>query len=123
MEVGVGAMTNIQKGDLAALKKKLGELDILACSRPEGGFTAYTVSEPLFCIDRDTIDDLKSAVTEALANYASTFYHIDKKGVSTVSEDPIVARPSVAEEKVRPVSRLRPDFATFDSFGDCCAAV
>ena len=75
------------------------------CGRtPEGGLVAYSLTEPLFCYERDTQGELLELVRGTLESYARTFY---RAGNVTVR---VTARPLEREtdliRHITPVERL-----------------
>jgi hypothetical protein len=79
---------------LRELDKKMDALAINISEDEDGRLTAYSSSEPLFCLVRNTKDDLEEVVRELLASYAKTFYHMDTARFeiqwSDVPEIPVV---------------------------------
>lgn len=107
-------MPHRNRGDLTALAKQLNELEI-SVAEVGANVIAYTTVEPLFCIERASLDELKSAVSETLASYVSTFYNVERQYVNVNSEEIPRQRRALPIQSVRPVSRLRPNFANLDS--------
>ncbi len=108
-------MPNQIRGDLVALAKQIEDL-VICVGEVDAGYVAYTKSEPFFCIERGSLDELKFAVHDTLVSYVSTFYHVDKSTLNVAFEDiPAKTAPAVPVHRVKPVSRLRPNFDTLDS--------
>jgi hypothetical protein len=95
-----------EKG-LDALRERLQDLKITV-SRNDGVFTANSYSEPLFCFERPTLDDLKAVVEDTLTSYVKNFYHVENAKV-TLANQPVEI-PSVPIERVVPTSELKPSF-------------
>lgn len=116
-------MNHIQKGDLAFLEGQLRKLDICVAEADNDGFIAFTTAEPLFCLERGSLEDLSVAVSGVLKSYISTFYHVDISKVSVESVDIPQASNRVPIERVNPISRLRPIFDNLDSRSNLLATV
>jgi hypothetical protein len=100
--------TNDQvKKDLIALRERLQALEI-TISQHDGVFTANTYSEPLFCFERPTLEDVKVVVEETITSYVRNFYHVADARVSLADQP--VTRSTVPIQRVEPTSHLKPSF-------------
>ena len=96
---------NPEQKDSSGLLKKLESLKIVV-SQSEGGFTANTYSEPLFCFERPTLDALKLVVADTISSYAKHFGHASELTV-TVTDIPDDL-PVIPIQRIQPTSRLKP---------------
>jgi hypothetical protein len=97
--------------DLRHLERRLLELEIEVGCVKKGKYIACSYSEPLFCIERNSEEEAKAAVLEALQSYIRTFYKgLDKKPDVSLREAPTL----IPRQFVKPISKLRPAFETQD---------
>lgn len=96
-------------GDIDTFARQIGELNIELSQSPEGVFTVCTKSEPYFCYDATSKEEIDAWVVDTVRSYGKHFFNIDPKfGLSTESE-PIEASP-LPIERTTPVSRIKPVF-------------
>lgn len=88
-------MTETTNATAQALEK-LANLQVYVGQGREGIFTAYTESEPFFCFDGNTLEEVEEQVADTLESYARIFY----------SAEIAVKRRDGAHQV--PVERLRP---------------
>ena len=103
-------MTNFDRipGDDERLKRVLDRLEIEGGHTPAGTFLAFSVTEPLFCHERDTVDELAEVVANSLKSYVETFYQVENLEVRVTSEARDV--PAVPVERIESTLRLLPSF-------------
>jgi hypothetical protein len=99
-------MTDTNKSE--ALKKRLSALEICLSQNTEGLYTVFTESEPLFCYDAHSLEEVDELVTDTLTSYAAAFYGVAGLKVKTASTP--AEWSQVRVEQVRPVSTLHPVF-------------
>jgi len=114
-------MPHAHKGDIEVLRNRLTNLSIYG-GQTGSTFLAYTTEEPLFCIERDSQEELHRAVADTIVSYAKTFYNLEPVGVGLKSEEIPVVAP-VPVERINPISRLRPNFDRIDSRSGFLATV
>jgi hypothetical protein len=90
------------------LKKRLAEIDICVSHSDAGYYTVSTTVEPLFCFQRNSVEEAIDLAKLTLVSYISTFYEVEDFHVSVVSEP--VHVPVVPVERTSPFSRLIPSF-------------
>jgi len=95
--------------DVKDLIKCLESLDIVV-SADKDGFTVFSKSEPLFCFTRSTHDEIKEVVIDTIKSYVETFYHIEDAVVGAVEEPIKKEVVAVPRYRLKPVSKLRPEF-------------
>ncbi len=103
-------MTNVESipGDDERLKRVLDRLEIEGGHTPAGTFLAFSVTEPLFCHERDTVEELAEVVAYTLKSYVETFYQVENLEVRVKSETRDI--PTVPVERIEPTLRLLPSF-------------
>lgn len=99
----------IENPNFDAFIERVKDLDIQLSQGDDGVFTACTLSEPLFCHDADSREELAVLVNRTLTSYAKHFYGIE--GLDVRTEDKPLAASPVPLEVSKPVSRLKPVFA------------
>jgi hypothetical protein len=94
--------------DYETLRERLECLDIRLYKDIDGSFTVISASEPLFCFQKQNLDEIQKAVSSTLEAYVKLFYHVSNVSVTTseASEDLQNERP-VPIKQLSPVSRLR----------------
>ena len=92
------------------LKRVFDLLEIEGGRTISGSFLAYSVTEPLFCYERRTEDELLEVIVDTLKSYAETFYDVETVTVGVTSE----ARDILAV----PVEHIEPTLRLLPSFGD-----
>ena len=95
-------------GDEDRLKKVFDRLEINGARTPAGTFLAFSVTEPLFCHERETVEELAAIVSNTLKSYAETFYQVDDAQVRVEFEDRDI--PAVPVERIESTLRLLPSF-------------
>lgn len=93
------------------LKKVLDRLEITGARTPAGTFLAYSNTEPLFCYERDTKDELTKVIADTIKSYMETFYEVGDVTVRIRSEARDI--PAVPIERIEPTFRLLPSFDRF----------
>lgn len=94
--------------DIEALTRVIENLEIEVSQSADGVFTACTTSEPLFCYDADTQEELNELVSDTLVSYAKHFYNLEGLTVNAIStpfED-----VGIQIEQSKPVGRITPTF-------------
>ena len=90
------------------LKRALDRFNLIGGRTPAGTFLAYSETEPLFCYERDTVEELAGLVVDTLRSYARVFYQVDLQ-VQVEPESPTV--PVIPVERIdEPNLRLVPFF-------------
>ena len=91
------------------LRKILEHLEINCGRTPAGTFLAYSVTEPLFCYERNKVEELNEIIADTLKSYAETFYRVENVTVRVKSEARTI--PPVPVERLEPTLRLLPSFS------------
>ena len=94
--------------DTERLKKILGNLNINCGRTLAGTLLAYSNTEPLFCYERDTEEELIEVIADTIKSYMETFYEIENVKIQIRSEAHSI--PAVPIERIEPTSRLLPSF-------------
>lgn len=94
--------------DIDALTRTLSDLDVQLSQSADGVFTVCSTSEPLFCFDGDSKEEVSKLVVDTLVSYAKHFFHHDLTGGRTETQ-PLEETP-IPVELSTPVSRLKPVF-------------
>ena len=89
-------------------RKALDRLEINGGRTPAGAFLAFSITEPLFCYERDTQEELVEVIADTLKSYAETFYEVENVTVQITSETRAV--PNVPVDRIEPTLRLLPSF-------------
>ena len=79
------------------LRKALDRLKINGGRTPAGAFLAFSITEPLFCYERDTQEELVEVIADTLKSYAETFYEVENVTVQITSETRAVPDVPVIE--------------------------
>ena len=90
------------------LDKILDRLDINGGQTPAGTFLAYSITEPLFCYERDTKEEVIAVIADTMKSYVETFYEVENVTVRITSEARDI--PAVPIERIEPTLRLLPSF-------------
>lgn len=93
---------------------KLEKLKVTVSQTVDGRFTVRSHSEPLFCVVRDTEEEIKDVVADTIKSYLATFYHIDLEEIKII-EEPATRRLPV--ETAKPLHNLLPRFDSLDIKG------
>ena len=98
--------------DAEKLEGVLSRFEITGARTLDGKYLAFSVTEPLFCYERDTEEELLTVVGDTLKSYVETFYEIEVEHVSVqVTSQPLELNvPDVPIERIEPTSRLLPSF-------------
>lgn len=91
--------------ELETFARQISGLNIELSQTPEGVFTVRNTSEPFFCYEAETVEQLNAWVVDTVRSYAKHFFNLDLN-LSTESE-PIEAGP-LPIERSTPVSRIKP---------------
>ena len=94
--------------DEKRLDKILERLDINGGRTLSGTFLAYSITEPLFCYERDTEEELTEIIADTMKSYLETFYEVEDVTVRIKSE--VRDIPTVPIEHIEPTLRLLPSF-------------
>ena len=97
-----------ETGNFEAFVRQIGELNIEISQGADGLYTVCSTSEPLFCYDAATTEELDALVKDTLRSYGKHFFNLDLPPFST-EQEPLDAGP-VAIERSTPVSRIKPVF-------------
>lgn len=89
------------------LKRALDNFELNGGHTPAGTFLAYSETEPLFCYERNTVEELAEVVSDTLRSYAMTFYHVN---LDVHLELVPASSPSIPVERIEPGLRLVPSF-------------
>jgi hypothetical protein len=95
-------------GDIETFARQISELKIELSQTPEGVFTVRNTSEPFFCYEAETREQLHAWVIDTVRSYARHFFNLDLPPVSTESED--IEEGPLPIERSTPVSRIKPVF-------------
>lgn len=87
------------------LREVLADFNIRVGATVEGRFIAVSQTEPLFCHECDTEEELKQTVTNTIVSYLETFHHVEGAAVA-LTEEPL--NPVVPIRSVNPTTRLVP---------------
>jgi hypothetical protein len=101
-------MADISSADVARLERTLSALEVNIGQGTDGKYTAHSNSEPLFCVVRSDIDDVRQAIEKILTSYINTFYHLKVNRVGVELIEVPVDRSAIPVETVKPISRLTP---------------
>ena len=105
------------------LKKVLDRLDIQGAETPAGKYLAYSVTEPLFCYERDTEEEILKVIADTLTSYVRSFYQFENADIHVTSQ-PLA--PSVHHtlpiERIEPTLRLLPSIGALLSNGQLARA-
>lgn len=88
---------------LAEAHEKLANLQVYVGQSRDGVFTAYTESEPFFCFDAHSFDEIDEQVADTLESYARVFYGVE---ISVKRRD---GSHQVPVEHLRPVETFVPE--------------
>jgi hypothetical protein len=91
-----------------AFLARVKDLDIQLSESDDGVLTACTLTEPLFCHDADSREELAVLVRNTLVSYAKHFYGIEGLGVRT--EDAPLRTNPLPIEVAKPVSGFKAYF-------------
>ena len=94
--------------DEKRLDKVLDRLDINGGHTSAGTFLAYSITEPLFCYERDTEEELNAVIADTMKSYVETFYEVENVTVRVKSEARDI--PTVPIERIESTLRLLPSF-------------
>ena len=102
-------------GDRKRLERALERFELKGAQSSDGRFLAYSETEPLFCYERNTEEEILQVISETLQSYIELFYGVDDCTVRITTE-PIAAsafrnRATVPIENVAPTSRLLPSLS------------
>ncbi len=92
--------------EVARLNHVLSALEVTISSGEDGRFTAYTLSEPLFCFERNSEAELQELIADTLRSYVESFYHLSAVRVEFSSTPERTV--DIPVERLTPVSRVRP---------------
>ena len=92
--------------DKERLKKVLDSLDINGGQTLAGTFLAYSNTEPLFCYERDTEEELVEIIANTVKSYVETFY--EAKNVTVLIKSEARDIPAVPIEHIETTLRLLP---------------
>lgn len=95
-------------GDIDAFVRQISELNIEVSQNSEGLLTVCSTSEPLFCYDAGSKEEIEALVQDTVRSYGKHFFNIDLPPFSTECE-PIGVSP-LPIERSTPVSRIKPVF-------------
>lgn len=96
-------------GDIETFVRQISELHIELSQSADGVLTVCNTSEPYFCYDATSREEIDAWVVDTVRSYGKHFFNIDSKfGLSTECE-PIEASP-LPIERSTPVSRIKPVF-------------
>ena len=96
--------------DAEKLATVLSRFEITGARTIDGKYLAFSVTEPLFCYERDTEEELNAVIADTIQSYAETFYEIEGFRVEIVSQPLEHDVPDVPIERIEPTSRLLPSF-------------
>ena len=93
--------------DAERLAGVLSRFEITGARTLDGKCLAFSVTEPLFCYERDTEGELLAVVADTLKSYVETFYEIEVENVSVqITSQPLEHDvPDVPTERIEPTSR------------------
>ena len=94
--------------DKKRLEKVFDRLDINGGRTSAGTFLAYSITEPLFCYERDTEEEVIAVIADTIKSYVETFYEVENITVRVESEARNI--PTVPIERIELTSRLLPSF-------------
>lgn len=97
-----------ETGNIDAFVRQISELNIEISQGADGLYTACNCSEPLFCYDAATIQELEVLVQDTVRSYGKHFFNLDLPPFST-EQEPLPEGP-VPIERGTPVSRIKPVF-------------
>ncbi len=97
-----------ETGNIEAFIRQISELNIEISQNAEGILTVCSTSEPLFCYDATTKEEVDALVQDTVRSYGKHFFNLDLPPFST-EQTPLNEGP-VQIERGTPVSRIRPVF-------------
>ncbi len=94
--------------DIRHLENKFAELEIEIGSNEAGSFIACSNSEPLFCVERDSLEAIREAVTDTLKSYIRVFYKgLDEAQFNIVTTSKPISPPVIPHQFFKPIASLR----------------
>lgn len=97
-------------GTMKELKARLKGLQVEIGLNPDGAYTVYTESEPLFCFVRDSLPEIEAIVADTIQSYAKTFYGVNIS-VSFKERKPPRTIKNIPVQVLEPVKTLAPRLA------------
>ena len=100
--------------DEERLEKVLDRLNIniQGAQTSDGKYLAYSVTEPLFCYERDTEEEIFEVISDTLKSYVETFYQFENVDIHITSQPLVPDVPhTLPIERIEPTSRLLPSIA------------
>ena len=94
-------MTDTIQLQPAEFRARFSALQINVAEAGQGVFTVFTESEPLFCYDATSLDEVEHLVNDTIESYAANFC-----GLTDIKVDFQVKRPEVVSKV--PVERVTP---------------
>lgn len=97
-----------ENGNIEAFIRQVSDLEIEISRNAEGSLTVCSTSEPLFCYDAASLEEVESLVQDTVRSYGKHFFNIDLPPFKTEREE--IAEGPVTVERDTPVSRIKPVF-------------
>ena len=102
-------MTDTQSANIKALQDRLNGFKVFVSDRDDQGlFTVWTTQEPLFCFQRETLEEASTVIGETITSYIDLFHDVD--GIKVVVAQPFISPPA-KDAKLLPFSHLIPSFS------------
>jgi hypothetical protein len=97
-----------ENGNFEAFVRQIGELNIDISQSSDGLYTVCSASEPLFCYDATSVEEIDALVKDTVRSYGKHFFNLDLPPFST-EQKPLDDGP-LQIERGTPISRIRPVF-------------
>lgn len=97
-----------ETGNFEAFVRQISELNIEISQSSDGLYTVCSTSEPLFCYDAASIEEVDALVKDTVRSYGKHFFNLDLPPFSTEQES--LNEGPIPIERTTPVSRIKPVF-------------
>jgi hypothetical protein len=102
-------MTDTQSANIKALQDRLTGFKVFISGRDEQGlFTVWTRQEPLFCFQRETLEEATTVIEDTILSYIGLFHNVE--GIKVVFAQPLISPPAKVA-KLSAFSHLIPSFS------------
>lgn len=72
-----------EPGNIETFVRQISELKIEVSQNSEGVLTVCSNSEPLFCYDAISIDEVNALIEDTVRSYGKHFFHLELPAFST----------------------------------------
>lgn len=97
-----------ENGNIEAFIRQISDLEIDISQNAEGSLTVCSTSEPLFCYDASSYEEIEALVQDTVRSYGKHFFNIDLPPFKTEREE--IDGGPLTVERESPVSRIKPVF-------------